>query len=128
MHQKVTYSALLGQVLANLRKQRNIEQSKIAERMGLTQASYSRLESGKSSFSIDQVFQAADALEINAIEVIEELDRFSKHLKSDGIELTPKTKKNSSDKPNNESKSNSSGAFVAGAALGALLIHVLSKK
>lgn len=128
MNKKVTYSALLGQVLANLRKQRSLEQSELAKRMGLTQASYSRLESGKSSFSIDQMYQAANAIGLSAIEVLEELDRFSKHLESDGIEVAPQMRGNSTQNLNKTAENNGVNTFVAGAALGALILHVLSKK
>jgi len=36
--EQTTHSAVLGVVLANLRKERGLEQSDMAERMGLSQA------------------------------------------------------------------------------------------
>ncbi|WP_268817696.1 helix-turn-helix domain-containing protein, partial [Vibrio anguillarum] len=51
----VSYSSILGVVVANKRKELGVEQSVLAENMGLSQASYSRLESGKSTFSVDQM-------------------------------------------------------------------------
>lgn len=61
----VSYSSIPGVVVANKRKELGIEQqSVLAEKMGLSQASYSRLESGKSIFSVDQMFECAKALGI----------------------------------------------------------------
>ena len=58
----VSYSSILGVVVANKRKELGVEQSVLADIMGLSQASYSRLESGKSTFSVDQMFECAKAL------------------------------------------------------------------
>lgn len=118
---QATHSAILGLVLMNLRKQKGVEQGEIAKIMGLSQASYSRLESGKSTFSIDQMYQAASALGASGEEVITEVDRYSSHLKSDGVMVVPQVRRNTS-------QTNDITTFIAGAALGALLLTILSKK
>lgn len=66
-----SFSAVLGAVIAYTRKSQNIEQEEMANKMGLSQASYSRLESGRSSFSVDQMFQSADALNMNYQQLLE---------------------------------------------------------
>jgi len=125
---QATYSAILGIVLSNLRKQEGIEQGEIAKTMGLTQASYSRLESGKSAFSIDQMYQAASALGLSGKEVITEVERYSSHLKSDGVLVVPQIRGNTSQASQQNTSRNDITTFVAGAALGALLLTILSKK
>ena len=128
INKKATYSAVLGFVLSNLRKERGIEQGDMASRMGLTQASYSRLEGGKSAFSIDQMYQAAEALELSALRVIEELDKYSSHLESDGVHVEPQVRSNTTKATQTKENSNEVVSFVAGAALGALVLGILSKK
>ena len=126
---KATYSAVLGFVLSNLRKERKIEQGDMAARMGLTQASYSRLEGGKSAFSVDQMYQAAEALDLSALKVIEELDKYSSHLESDGIPVEPQVRSNTTKAiKKTKDSGNEVVSFVAGAALGALVLGILSKK
>ncbi len=127
-NQKATYSAIFGVVLSNLRKQKNLEQGDMAEKMGLSQASYSRLESGKSAFTIDQMYQAASALEMTGNEIIMEVDRYSSHLKEDGINVVSQIRGNTSKATQNKNTRNEMPSFIAGAALGALLIAILSKK
>ena len=59
MSQQTSFSAVLGVVIANHRKLKMIDQAPFAARMGLSQASYSRLESGKAVFSIEHLYQVA---------------------------------------------------------------------
>lgn len=126
--QKATYSAVLGQVLSHLRKVKGLEQGEVAEKMGLTQASYSRLEGGKATFSIDQMYQAAAALDITGSELIAELESYVQHLEIDGIAVEPQVRSNSKLASSTQKSSNQIGSFVAGAALGALLLGALRKK
>jgi len=125
---KATYSAVLGVVLSNLRKQKNMEQGEVASKMGLTQASYSRLEAGKSTFSIDQMYQAASALNLNGSDVIKEVENYSYHLQTDGINVVPQIRGNTSQAIQKQDTGNKIAKFVAGAALGAVLFSILSKK
>ena len=128
MDKNATYSAVLGVVLANLRAQKGLEQGDIADKMGLSQASYSRLENGKSAFSIDQMYQAASALGMSGNQIINEVDRYSSHLQSDGVHVIPQIRGNTSKAAQNKSRNDVVPSFVAGAALGALIMTILSKK
>lgn len=120
--QKTTYSAVLGVILSNLRKQFGKEQSDVAKRMGLSQASYSRLESGKATFSVDQMYQAAQALDLPDIEIMARMNSTISQLRSGGIDVQPHTRANSTN-----------GSFevehlLLGAGLAALLIGLISKR
>jgi len=121
----VVLVAVLGVVLANLRKERSMEQGEMARRMGLSQASYSRLEGGKSSFTVDQMFQAADALNIPHSEIHERLQNTALQLHANGVHVVPQVRGNTI---LGRDESSEVSSFVVGAALGALLIGILAKK
>jgi len=123
-----TYSAILGQVFAQIRKQKGIEQGEMAARMGVTQASYSRLEGGKATFSVDQMYQAANALDISVSDVIEKLERFSSELQQEGIDVQPQLRSNTTKAAQSNGSDSGVAKVIAGAALGALLLGILSKK
>lgn len=122
----VSYSSVLGVVLANKRKELNIEQSVMAERMGLSQASYSRLESGKSTFSIDQMFESGKALNIPVDQLFQSVINTVNNLQSnDDVSVQAQTRGNTT----KAKAAGGSGAvtFIAGAALAALIIGLAGK-
>lgn len=123
--QLTSYSAVLGVVLASKRKELKIEQGQMAEKMGLSQASYSRLESGKSSFSVDQMFQSAEALGLDSKDIFQQLLTTSAKLKEEDISVEPQLRGNATKAK--ADGTNNVGAFVAGAALGALLVGLVGK-
>ncbi|WP_300526105.1 helix-turn-helix transcriptional regulator [Alcanivorax sp.] len=121
---QTTFSAVLGVVLANLRKMKGIEQGEMASKMGVSQASYSRLESGKSSFSVDQLYLAAQALEIDGAELTQRLNKAVQQLNVNGVPVIAPLR-------GNATKANESGvdpgSMLMGAGLAALLIGMLTK-
>lgn len=122
----VSYSSVLGVVLANKRHELNIEQSVMAERMGLSQASYSRLESGKSTFSVDQMFECAKALNIPVEHIFKSvINTVDKLQSSDDVAVQAQTRGNTT----KAKAAGGSGAatFIAGAALAALIIGLAGK-
>ena len=121
---KTSFSAVLGVVLANLRKSKRIEQGEMAARMGLSQPSYSRLESGKSAFSVDQMYQASNALGVRFEELNTRLIHNIRELEANGIQIVQPARGNTVKAQN---QANDVGQIVAGAALGALLFSLLSK-
>jgi transcriptional regulator with XRE-family HTH domain len=120
--QTTTYSAVLGVILSNLRKQYGKEQSDVAEKMGLSQASYSRLESGKATFSVDHLYQAANALGLPEDEIMSRMNATISQLKNNGVNVQANARANSG----------RGGIKVEdlllGAGLAALLIGLLSKR
>ncbi|TMX36605.1 helix-turn-helix transcriptional regulator [Vibrio sp. Hep-1b-8] len=122
----VSYSSILGVVVANKRKELDIEQSVLAEKMGLSQASYSRLESGKSTFSVDQMFECAKALRIAPDELFNSVVNTVNNLKeSEQVSVQAQLRGNAT-KAKSEGGSNV-GTFIAGAALGALIVGLAGK-
>ncbi|WP_444998429.1 helix-turn-helix domain-containing protein [Aliikangiella sp. IMCC44359] len=123
--QQTTYSAVLGVVLSYIRNEKGLEQGDMAERMGVSQASYSRLEGGKSSFSVDQMYLAAQALEISARELTERLNNTIDSLSSQGVAVIPQMRGNSTQVKKDGSNM---GSFLIGAGLAAAAIALLGKK
>ncbi|EGR8989602.1 transcriptional regulator [Vibrio vulnificus] len=122
----VSYSSILGVVVANKRKELGIEQSVLAEKMGLSQASYSRLESGKSTFSVDQMFECAKALNIAPEGLFNSVVNTVNNLKnSEQVSVQAQLRGNAT-KAKSDSGSNV-GKVVAGAALAALIIGLAGK-
>ena len=85
----------------------------------------SRLEGGKSTFSVDQMFQAATALGVSGDELNRQLNATIMHLDTNGVTVVPQLRGSST-----QAKEETAGLghIIAGAALGALLIGLLSKK
>lgn len=122
----VSYSSVLGVVVANKRKELGIEQSVMANKMGLSQASYSRLESGKSTFSVDQMFECAQALNISADSLFRSVTNTVANLQStNNVSVLAQSRGNTTKAKMSES--NETATFVAGAALVALLIGLAGK-
>jgi DNA-binding XRE family transcriptional regulator len=122
----VSYSSVLGVVVANKRKELGIEQSSMADNMGLSQASYSRLESGKSSFSVDQMFECAQALSIPAVELFNSVVNTVGNLQSSNGVLVQAQPRGNTTKAK-AAEGHGVGTFIAGAALGALIIGLAGK-
>lgn len=121
---ETSYSAVLGVVIANLRRAQGMEQGEMARQMGLSQPSYSRLESGKSTFSVDQMCRAANVLNIALDQLVMKLSHNIEELERNGIEVRQPARGSNAqaNKQNGEV-----GQLLTGAALGALLFGLLTK-
>ena len=124
--QITSYSALLGQIIGSLRQQRGLEQAHLAKALGISQASYSRLEGGKALWSIDQLMVVCQRLGVNVIDVFNILERRKADLaEAANVEVIAAGRANSRGA---EERKDSDGAFLAGAALGALLATLITRK
>lgn len=121
---QTSYSAVLGVVLSNQRQLQNMDQGDMAARMGLSQASYSRLEGGKSAFSIDQMYQAAKALGVSGEDLSNNLNNIVVNLRANGVEVVSQVRGNTTKAKKQDLNM---GGLIVGVALGALLIGILSK-
>ncbi len=123
--QTTSYSAVLGVVLCRVRKEKEVEQKDMASRMGLSQASYSRLEAGRSSFSMDQMYQAALALGMDENELSSRLHDTVRQLRVNGVEVAPQLRGNTTLA---QQRSKQLKQFITGAALAAMLLRLLAKR
>ena len=122
-----SYSAVLGVVIANNRKLQCIEQGEVAKKMGLSQSSYSRLESGKSSFSVDQMFQSVEALNLPFKDLFNQLCLTIELLRQNKITVKGQLRRNSTEKRYQEQKNTNFDTYLTGEKL-STLISSLSEK
>ncbi len=116
--QVVTYNALVGFEIEQVRKTLNLDQSELAKRTGISQPVLSRLEKGKASITIDQLFSLCAAMQKSPHDVIEKVHRSVEAIKREqSVQLTT-----------NKEIGPGAGAFLSGAALGAVLGILLSRK
>ena len=55
---------MIGNKIKNIRELKNLTQEYIAERLDISQAAYSRLESGETKISKEKLIQIAEALDV----------------------------------------------------------------
>ena len=60
---ETTYQAVIGRVIVNFRKQLAVDQALLAGAAGVTQSTWSRIERGESSLSIEQLAKADEVIE-----------------------------------------------------------------
>lgn len=85
--QFVSYRALMGQTVVRRRTAQNISQKQLADRLRITPASLSRLETGQSAFSIDQLAVVAHALNTAPHQLTAEADEFARQLANAGYNV-----------------------------------------
>jgi transcriptional regulator with XRE-family HTH domain len=114
-----SYSVVVGNVLAQLREKRGLNQGQVAQRVGVAQATWSRIESGSSAFTIEQLAEFAQALGVKPYEVLHLADDAADALEARKIHVEPKRRDWGLD----------SGWVLVGVAVVALVIAaVLSKQ
>jgi len=77
--------------IIELRKSKSLMQKQIADKLGMTQVSYSKIETGKTELTLDRLFKIADILDVNVIELINpdfNEANFSKELKEENVYLS----------------------------------------
>ncbi len=118
MNQKMpnftTYSSIVGQVLAQYRKNRGLEQSDMAEKTGITQSTWSRIERGESTLTLEQLNQIANGLGISPEKIMRDITRAQETIIKEGIEIERKS----------TSKKLNAGAMIAAVALPALAYFI----
>lgn len=122
--QSTSYSALVGHVVASFRQRAPKEQGELAQQIGLSQASYSRLEGGKAAWTIDHLMAVSGALGISVQDIIRVVEVRAEELRrAADVNVVPAMRGNSQGAESGQGH----GAFLAGAALGALLATLISK-
>ncbi len=80
-----TYSAVIGSVIKKLRESRSIKQSQMADKMGVSQAAWSKLESGISTLTTAQIAKVADIFGIETSQLVQYADKAVEDLKENSI-------------------------------------------
>jgi len=110
---ETTYQAVIGRVIVRIRKDLSVEQAELATAVGVNQSTWSRIERGESSMSVEQLIIAAEYLKIKPSAVFWEVEVAIQELKQQGLVI--RTLKNT------EKKAGNRLAMVGVASLGALV-------
>lgn len=117
-----SYSAIVGQVLFNLRQERDIKQGDMASAVNIGQSTWSRIEKGEVALSIDQLARAADYLGCLPSDVLRWADQAAEQIKQkEKVEV-------SNDRPVDIKEKSNAGALLLGAGALAALIWAARKK
>jgi len=116
--QVTTYPVLIGKVLSIQRAALQIDQTIFAEKMGVNQSSWSRIERGVATINVEQLNKAAQLLKTTAGKLLSQADLLKQAFEAQGGKVIDKK----------ETESLSPGMKLAGAAaLGALLFALTRK-
>ncbi len=117
-----SYSAIVGQVLANLRQERDIKQGEMSAAVNIGQSTWSRIEKGEVALSIDQLARAAHHLGCLPSDVLNWADQAAAKMQREKVEVL-------NDRPVDvKQKSNNVGALLLGGGALAALIWAARKK
>ncbi len=83
-----TYPAIVGGVLAQIRTRQGLHQQDLAQSMGITQSTLSRMEKGQSSIPVEHLRLAAHHLGVAPSAIINHADQAEASMHSQGIEVT----------------------------------------
>ena len=83
----LTYNALIGQIIQRRRKQFSLDQSALANGLGISQPAYSRLESGNNVISLIQLRKIASILKTHSFEILHEAEKLEYELQKQGVSI-----------------------------------------
>lgn len=83
----VLYRALVGRVIATHRARLGLQQPALASRLGMAQASLSRIETGQTTPSIEHLAMAADAFGVAPADLLAEADRAAALIQTQGWQV-----------------------------------------
>ena len=120
-----TYASVVGQVLAKYRQDLNLEQAEMAEKVGISQSTWSRIERGETTLTLEQLYQIAEKLDKNPVDIMEDITTAKKKVEMEGISVEQKRSQESASK--NLKKGAAIAAAVALPALAFLINRALSR-
>ena len=112
-----SFPTILGGIIGDLRKKQGLSQGEFAERMGLGQSTWSRVEKGVSGLSIEQLVLASEVLEIRPSKLVAMAEKIADDLRTQNIKVE-----------NKRSEGASAASIVLGTAALGLLIAAVTRK
>ena len=116
---ETTYQSVIGRVIVRFRKELAVDQNFLAASVGVTQSTWSRIERGESSMTVEQLASAAECLRVNSSTILSDAEQAIRELKLQGVIV--KINKTS------DRKDKSGAAIIGAAALGALVGAAIMK-
>lgn len=114
-----TYPAIVGRVLVSLRKQEEIGQDELAQAIGITQSTLSRVERGESALNVEQLALAAKKLGSHANNILKAADKAVDQLNAQGVNVQYERARSGVD---------AGLVLIGAAALGALIATMIRNK
>lgn len=81
------YSVLVGKIIEKLRRERELTQSQMAERLQIGQSAYSRLEAGQSAMTLPQLRKVARVMDMSPHQIMEKTEQAAQRLRAQGVEV-----------------------------------------
>lgn len=126
MKPETTYQTVLGRLIALKRRQRGMDQAELAEHVGVSNSTWSRIEAGLSALSIDQLAKAAEKLETPVGELTSEADDLVRALlQQEDVEVHTSRARANSEASDADAPT---GVFLRGETLTATLAAIMRKK
>lgn len=113
-----SYPAVVGSVLVKLRGEQGVRQGELAQAVGVTQATWSRIENGSSALTIEQLGMAAVRLGRAPSEILRLADQAVMELRQRGVDVKA---------TRGAATLDSGTAWIGAAALGALIAALVIK-
>ncbi len=126
MKSETTYQAVLGRLIAQKRQQKHIDQGEMAEAVGVSRSTWSRIESGESALNMDQLTKAAGKLEIGVGALMVEADEIADELRKQNVQVLESRDQTSAARFGKTAAA--TVAFLGGAVLGGIIAAILSDK
>jgi len=86
---QVAYATVVGQAISWMRQLARLEQADIANAVGVSQSTWSRIERGESALTVEQFAKAAKALGRTPSEIMQAVDQSVTNLALQGVEVLP---------------------------------------
>lgn len=117
-----SYSAVVGQVLINMRTEKDINQGEMAKAVGVGQSTWSRIEKGEVALSIDQLARASRKLEVTPSKVLAWADQAVEKIREeDKAEVLTDKPVDVKQKVKEKDKDNTGAILLGAGALAALI-------
>ena len=87
MTQWITYTRIVGDVIAATRISQSKSQAQLASRTNLSNATLSRLERGLQPVSVEQLIDIGGALGVTPSQIMAEADRLTERLFESGVDI-----------------------------------------
>ena len=122
---ETTYQSVIGRVIVKIRKDLAIEQGALAKEVFVTQSTWSRIERGESSLTVEQLARAAEFLRVKPSTILHETEKAVDSLEQQGVFVNKN--KIAENKSVGRNKTNQGVAMIGAAALGALVATAIGK-
>ena len=126
MKSETTYQAVLGRLIAQKRQEKQMDQGEMAEAVGVSRSTWSRIEAGDSALNLDQLAKAANKLGLSLGALMVEADEIADALRKQDVEVLDGRDQTSAARVGKTAAA--TVAFLGGAVLGGIVAAIMADK